>query len=107
VADCCNLDSKNPRDLTTSRAAWFFWYGPVAVILAGSQFLPAAQNAASVSRRFPAISTRPQEAAMKLRSNEPCPIHRSSEASVLDACSARPLADQLANDQSWWVSLAA
>jgi hypothetical protein len=43
VADCCNLDSKNPRDLTTSRAAWFFWYGPVAVILAGS-FWGAGRN---------------------------------------------------------------
>jgi hypothetical protein len=30
-----------------------------------------------VSRRSPTISTPPQEATMKLRSNEPCPIHRS------------------------------
>src|SRR6266849_4218294 len=43
MADCCNLDSKNPRDLTGSRAAWFFWYGPVAVILAGS-FWAAGRN---------------------------------------------------------------
>ena len=43
MADCCNLDSKNPLDLTASRAAWFFWYGPVAVILAGS-FWPAGRN---------------------------------------------------------------
>ena len=43
MADCCNLDSKNPLDLTASRAAWFFWYGPVAVILAGS-FWAAGRN---------------------------------------------------------------
>ena len=43
MADCCNLDSKNPLDLTASRAAWFFWYGPVAVILAGS-FWTAGRN---------------------------------------------------------------
>ena len=43
MADCCNLDSKNPLDLTASRAAWFFWYWPVAVILAGS-FWAAGRN---------------------------------------------------------------
>ncbi len=43
MADCCNLDSKNPLDLTASRAAWFFGYGPVAVILAGS-FWAAGRN---------------------------------------------------------------
>ena len=40
MADCCNLDSKNPGDLTASRAGWFFlvWAGrrdPRRIILAG------------------------------------------------------------------------
>jgi hypothetical protein len=40
MAECCNVNSKSTRDLTTSGAAWLFWYGPIAVIFMGSFWLP-------------------------------------------------------------------
>ncbi len=40
MAEWCDFDSKNARDLTASRAAWLFWYGPIAVIFAGSFWAP-------------------------------------------------------------------
>lgn len=43
MADCCDVDPKNARDLTASPAAWLFWYGPIAVIIAGS-FWTAGRN---------------------------------------------------------------
>jgi hypothetical protein len=43
MAKCCDLNSKNARDLTASRAAWLFWYGPLAVIVAAS-FWPLGRN---------------------------------------------------------------
>jgi hypothetical protein len=35
MAGCCDVDTKNARDLTASPAAWLLWYAPIAVIIAG------------------------------------------------------------------------